>query len=39
MKLNEFLPARSNAGVFDPERFQAWLATLPAERPGWRRRL
>jgi len=34
MKLNEFLPARSNAGVFDPERFQAWLATLPAERPG-----
>lgn len=34
MKLNDLLPNGNNAGVLDPERFQAWLATLPFERPG-----
>ncbi len=34
MKLNELLPAKGSADPLDPDRFQAWLATLPAERPG-----
>jgi len=34
MKLNDLLPNGDSAGTFDPERFQAWLATLPFERPG-----
>ena len=34
MKLNDLLPNGHNAEALDPERFQAWLATLPFERPG-----
>ncbi|MBX3677307.1 MAG: hypothetical protein KF853_09825 [Rhodocyclaceae bacterium] len=34
MKLNDLLPKGDSAGALDPERFQAWLATLPCERPG-----
>ncbi|MEZ5615967.1 MAG: hypothetical protein R3E35_12220 [Rhodocyclaceae bacterium] len=35
MKLmNGLLPHGGNAAAFDPERFRAWLATLPVERPG-----
>lgn len=34
MKLNDLLPIGNDAGALDPERFQAWLATLPFERPG-----
>ncbi len=34
MKLNELLPLGNGATNFDPDRFQAWLATLPFERPG-----
>ena len=34
MKLNQLLPAKGSADPLDPDRFQAWLATLPAERPG-----
>lgn len=34
MNLNDFLAGNGNPGAFDPERFQAWLATLPADRPG-----
>jgi len=34
MKLNDLLPNGNNAEALDPERFQAWLATLPFERPG-----
>jgi hypothetical protein len=34
MKLNDLLPGSGDAGVLDPERFQAWLITLPCERPG-----
>ena len=34
MKLNELLANGGNAAALDPERFQAWLATLPFERPG-----
>jgi len=34
MKLNDLLPGNGNAAAFDPERFQAWLTTLPCERPG-----
>ena len=34
MKLNGMLSPIGKAEALDPERFQAWLATLPAERPG-----
>lgn len=34
MKLNELLPLGNGATNFDPDRFQAWLATLPLERPS-----
>lgn len=34
MKLNGMLSPGGNAEALDPERFQAWLATLPFERPG-----
>lgn len=34
MKLNGMLSPRSQAEMLDPERFQAWLASLPLERPG-----
>ena len=34
MKLNDLLSNGGNPGTLDPERFQAWLATLPLDRPG-----
>lgn len=34
MKLNDLIPGNGNEGPLDPERFQAWLALLPADRPG-----
>lgn len=34
MKLNDLLPNGDSTGALDPERFQAWLATLPLDRPG-----
>ena len=34
MKLNDLLANGNPAGALDVERFQAWLATLPFERPG-----
>jgi cyclic-di-GMP-binding protein len=34
MKLNDLLPLGNGSASFDPERLQAWLGTLPYERPG-----